>query len=473
MSFDFQTIVDGINSVACIMSAEVLENGRRGKFRLIAGNKPYIDSVENPAMDLQLEKKVFVPNSEYTDYIPRDLNMEDYCWKAAVEKKNLHAYVQPGRYPGWFNLNFIPLSYQEGNIHYCLYTMEIENQADPANMINTTGDLDSQILEICIKIRGSNNFRSTMEVVINDIRELCDAEHCCILTMNQQKRSCAVFCEALSYDTPLAPMGKYLDSSFYDIADSWEATLAGSNCLIIKDEQDMEVLKERNPVWQESLVMAGAHSIVMFPLKFRDQLLGYIWAINFNAENAIKIKETLELTTFILGSEFGNYFLLDKLKVLSSKDMLTGVMNRNEMNIFVDNLSQGQTEEKESVGVLFADLNGLKGVNDKGGHTAGDLYLRKAAQCLMDVFDEEEIFRAGGDEFSIIVTGITASQLAGKLEEVRQNSKKYEDVSFALGSAFSDDSRDIRKALREADQAMYEDKKRYYQAHPEIVRSGR
>jgi diguanylate cyclase (GGDEF)-like protein len=59
---------------------------------------------------------------------------------------------------------------------------------------------------------------------------------------------------------------------------------------------------------------------------------------------------------------------------MGSIDMLTGVMNRNEMNNVVDELAHG-IKEDVSVGVIFADLNGLMTVNDVNGHNAGDTLL--------------------------------------------------------------------------------------------------
>ena len=85
---------------------------------------------------------------------------------------------------------------------------------------------------------------------------------------------------------------------FYHLAATWEETLAGSTCLIIKNEQDMNVLKERNPEWYDSLEEFGVKTMVLFPLKYRGEILGYIWATNFNIKNTVKIKEALELTTF-------------------------------------------------------------------------------------------------------------------------------------------------------------------------------
>ena len=141
--------------------------------------------------------------------------------------------------------------------------------------------------------------------------------------------------------------GQYRGSQLYEHARTWEDTIAGSNCLVIKSEQDMEVVKERNPVWQESLAQFGVETIVLFPIKFQNELLGYMWATNFAPENAGRIKETLELTTYVLGLEISSHLLMDKLRVLSSRDMLTGLLNRNEMNNRVDSLEHGEARKRQ------------------------------------------------------------------------------------------------------------------------------
>ena len=470
---DFQTIVDSMSAMSCVVSVETLSDGKHGKFRIVAGNRAYIDSIEHPMPGAKMLRDKFVPDSEYTDYLTRDLNFEDFCYRSAVGKKCLHSYAHPDRMNAWLNMMFIPLNADQNGLSYCLYMMEISQSADYKNMSDISFETAYAVLDTCIRLRGTSDFKATMKDVVAGVRELCDAEHCCILILDEYERSCSVLAEAFSEDSPLLPMETYLNDEFYDIAESWESTIAGSNCLIAKNEQDMEVVKERNPVWYESLSMAGAGNIVLFPLKSRNRLLGYMWSLNFNPERAGRIKETLEVTTFILGSELGNYLLLDRLRLLGSKDALTGVMNRNEMNNYVDRLCNANGCEVHSVGVIFADLNELKEINDFEGHNAGDILLKKAAKILREVFNEEEIFRAGGDEFSIIVTDITEEELEEKIDRIRSLSKKTGNIMFALGGAVERDSRNVRMALRRADEKMFEDRRLFNERDPERANENR
>ena len=466
MTVDFKKICDSITPMTCAVSVEKLPDGGCGKVCIVAGNEAYIASIEQPAPGTKMLKNKFVPGSEYTDYLTRDLNFEDFCFRCAVGKECLHGYVHPDRMEVWFNMIYLPLDMHDGDTYYLLYTMEINHEAKSENMANISSEVAASVLDTCIKLRGTNDFRSTIKDVVGGIRELCDADHCCILVMNEADRSCYVLAEAFGKDSKLLPMETYLDNDFYDIADSWTGTIAGSNCLIAKDAHDMDVVKERNPVWYDSLMGAGVYNIVLFPLKSRNQLLGYIWALNYDKERAPLIKETLEVTTFILGSELGNYLLLDRLRLMGSKDMLTGVMNRNEMNNVVDDLAHGSMDDK-TVGVIFADLNGLKTVNDVDGHNAGDLLLKHASRVLRSVFDESEIFRAGGDEFAVIVTGITEEELEERIKKIREASAKYDNLSFALGGCVESNGSNVRLALRRADEKMYEDKRRFYEQFPD------
>lgn len=460
---DFQKIVDGMAAMTCVVSVEKRPGGGHGAIRLVTGNRAYIDSIENPVGDVVMLKTKFVPNSLYTDYMTQDLNFEDFCYRSAVEKKCLHSYAHPDRFDVWFNMTFLPLAEEDGNLCYCTYTMEINLKADSSQLSRISGDLSSAVLETCIDLRGASDFRAAMNHVIKKLRKICSAERCCILLLDREEQTCSILCEDRAPDSSLSQVTDIVSDGFYAIAASWEDTISGSNCLIVKTAQEMDVVRERNPEWYKGLAKSGVSSIILFPLKFGNQLLGYIWASNFDTEKAPQIKEALELTAFILGSEISNHLLMNRLKVLSSRDMLTGVLNRNEMNNDMDRLAAAAGK---SVGILFADLNGLKTVNDGEGHDAGDQLLRDAVSALREVFHDEEIFRAGGDEFTMILLDVTEADLARKAEELRLAEKKHGKVSFAIGYHAEQDAADIREALRIADERMYEDKRVYYRNHP-------
>ena len=411
---DLQQFVDRFDAMTCIISVEQKEDGSCGEIRIVAGNRAYIESIENPPPNVpRMMSTRFEPNSLYERYFPKDLNFELYCYTCAVEGKPTHSYVNPGRFDFWFDIYMLPLGHEE-NIHYCTYTQEVSRQADPKKMTGISQETARSVLNTCIKLRGvkdETEFENTMRSVIVDIRDLCKARNCAVLLLDESRKECRVLSEAVQTTQDLTEKRQSMMPDFYEVALSWLETIDGSNCLIVKDASDMEYIRERNPVWYRSLMQAQVQSIVIFPLKGGDeQLLGYIWATNFDTVDTLHIKETLELSTYFIASEIANHILLTRLRELSSMDLLTGIMNRNEMNNRIDELREGRAVI-ERLGIVFADLNGLKRVNDQQGHVEGDRMLKESAAVLRQVFAGDEIYRAGGDEFMIITRGAEEEEL--------------------------------------------------------------
>ena len=467
---DLQQFVDQIDAMTCILSVEKKEDGSCGEIRIVTGNRKYIDSIENPSPNMpRMMSTRFEPNSLYERYFPKDLNFDLFCYSCAVERKPMHSYVNPGRFDFWFDIYMLPVGH-EGNIYYCTYTQEISAKADPGKMTGISQDTARSVLNTCIKLRGVKDeaeFESVMRSVILDIRDLCKARNCAVLLMDERQKACRVLSEAIRTTQELTEKRQSMMPDFYEMALSWLDTIGGSNCLIVKDATDMEYIRERNPAWYRSLMEARVQSIVIFPLKGGDEhLLGYIWATNFDTVDTLHIKETLELSTYFIASEIANHILLTRLRELSSMDMLTGIMNRNEMNNRIDELREGRASI-ERLGIVFADLNGLKRVNDQYGHVEGDRMLKEGAAVLRQVFAGDEIYRAGGDEFMIITRGAEEEELRERCEEIKRQAAGYRHVSFAFGCCVISDSRKIRSALKAADERMYRDKETYYQDHPE------
>ena len=117
------------------------------------------------------------------------------------------------------------------------------------------------------------------------------------------------------------------------------------------------------------------------------------------------------------------------------------------------------------MGVIFADLNGLKKKNDEEGHDAGDKMLVRASALLKVVLGENRIYRAGGDEFVNFCENIPEDQMDAQITQLKAMADSNLDVSFAMGSVFCQGTYDINVAVQKADELMYQDKKEYYRLH--------
>ena len=465
---DYQKFVNGYKPMTCILSVEKTPDGKCGTIRMEAGNPAYISSIEDPShiSSSEMLSNKFVPGSEYTRYIPKDLTFEDLCFSAAVLGKPIHTYSRPERYPFWLNVFIMPLESDDPNISYCAYTLELQMTADAELQANLSADAMSDVLSACIKMRGTGERKEVFKEVVEDIRRICDSDQCCILLTDNEKCSCRVLGASVKEGSSLLPAMEFSDESFYPIAESWKDTIAGSTCFVAKDEKDMAVLKERNPSWYESLIACRVTSIVLFPLQYGGDTLGYLWAINFDTENSVKITKTLELAAYFLASEIANYILVEKLKVMSSVDLLTGLKNRNAMNTRIAGIENGGCRP---TGLIITDINGLKYVNDHNGHNAGDELIKNAAAMLRRISGgiDTEIYRAGGDEFLMIVNDADEQSFNALVDRLKVQDG---NVRFAVGGCYFSDKPDIRCAMQTADEQMYIDKERYYQSLPERKR---
>lgn len=459
---DFEKMINNYKTKTCVISVEKFPDDSYGNIRIVAGNKSHCDEIQN------FHHRPFIPNSPYEEYFPQNLNFEDFCYRSALLGQPLHTYISLYEIGLWLNLFMLPLESDKENIGYCLYSYDVTPQPDSEAMSELSYESSSAVLKTCIKLRGTDDFQASVDEVIADIRDICDANRCCILLFDKENSSCSILCESIKPNSSIYSAHDLISEEFYEITCTWEDTLAGSTSLILKDENDMKILKERNPVWLEHLQRSNVKSIVLIPLNFNGEVLGYIWATNFETENSLHIKETLELSAFFLASEIANFQLLQRLETLSSIDLLTGIKNRNIMNNRVDRIISGQDSITEPYAIIFADLNGLKRVNDLEGHDSGDNMLKAAASMLQGVFYDCEVYRAGGDEFMIIATDITQEELDKRINLLRTQSESSKNVRFAIGTSYGDKDHDILTAMRTADAKMYQDKNEYYLAHPKL-----
>ena len=157
------------------------------------------------------------------------------------------------------------------------------------------------------------------------------------------------------------------------------------------------------------------------------------------------------------------------LQNLSLVDELTGLYNRRGFLAVTEQHLAAIRRNKKVPVVLYADLDGLKQINDSLGHQEGDRALVTAAELLKDSFRAADIIaRLGGDEFVVLAAierDETAELLTSRLEQkfALHNSRveRRYNLSMSVGVVhFNPDETSIEEVTAEADRAMYEDKRR-------------
>lgn len=460
-------MIDSFRGIACIMSLH--KDGDKEVFTITAANKNYLKSVNK-------QDEEFVSNRPYSYYVPADANFEALVRSCIVDGKISHIYVNAGLYNAWLDNYMIPLENDEDGNGYCLFTYEMTIESDSDRLVSISSQTAYLVLKTCIKFRENSDFIVTLNSIVKDIRNQCESDGCAIILMDRDKRKIDITCYDNAESDPF-DLGKdddiFFKPEFYDIVESWSDTMAGSNCIIISNEEELKSIEKNNPAWYNSLVFSGVKKLVLFPLRTNNNLYGYIFATNFNTQKTSFIREVMELNSFILSAEVENYRMRRKLEELSKIDVLTGVLNRNAMSKRVTELENDPGDGPFGLGAIFVDVNGLKKANDTKGHNAGDEMLKNVASKLRSVFPGKEIYRAGRDEFLIIIPDMNKEDFYAAFEKLDSISKIAGEPTFALGAHYEDSDKQIAKIMQAADQNMYHNKAEYYTANPHLNRRNR
>lgn len=158
-----------------------------------------------------------------------------------------------------------------------------------------------------------------------------------------------------------------------------------------------------------------------------------------------------------------------RLAYMSTHDALTGVYNRAHFDERIDHYRHHP--ELFPVGIIVADIDGLKRTNDTWGHEAGDVVIRHAASVFgLELPGSARLFRTGGDEFIMLLPRTDSVALEAMVQQLREAVDRERDrnepieLSVSLGSATATNGAVLQRALRNADEAMYVVKAARYEA---------
>lgn len=153
-----------------------------------------------------------------------------------------------------------------------------------------------------------------------------------------------------------------------------------------------------------------------------------------------------------------------ELRYMGSHDALTGLYNRT---FFEQEMSLLKEWNVFPAAFIICDVDGLKLVNDTMGHVAGDQLLKAAAYVLKQAIHEEYVAaRIGGDEFAILLAGVSQKQVEAVCARIRQAIEHYNEgqeniyLSISIGYALSDSQgpADVIALFKRADNNMYSEK---------------
>lgn len=180
-------------------------------------------------------------------------------------------------------------------------------------------------------------------------------------------------------------------------------------------------------------------------------------------------QNVLEFVSTQIAAAIERKQLMEHLRQLAMYDKLTGLPNRQ---LFSDRIHQALATARRSghLAVLYFDLDTFKQANDNLGHEAGDQILKQVAQRLKSCLRQSDtVARLGGDEFVILLDDVNrldmvqevADKVLQALASPYQLGAVKANISASIGISFyPENGATERELLKQADDAMYEAKRR-------------
>lgn len=143
---------------------------------------------------------------------------------------------------------------------------------------------------------------------------------------------------------------------------------------------------------------------------------------------------------------------------LAFRDALTGLLNRNAYH---QRIHRACGNNCRRIWIILFDIDNLKQINDTNGHLYGDEVLRLAADRLRSVFEEDSIYRIGGDEFLIIAEHMDEKAVSDQCARLETIEQQAQDFRFSKGFSLVEQDRPnaFEAAFDRADQMLYREKR--------------
>jgi diguanylate cyclase (GGDEF)-like protein len=215
------------------------------------------------------------------------------------------------------------------------------------------------------------------------------------------------------------------------------------------------------PVAMIALVSGPAWGVLAGIVATGCYTLGIMLNPHLPSSDVLTASTSIRLTTFAsMGALVGWYAhsnrkLTDRLRVAEERDFLTGLLNTRAF----DAALSARAELGNPFGLILADMDSLKDVNDREGHAVGNDLLRRAADILSRKLEYgDQIARVGGDEFAIITStpgNDAVRALCGRLTSALHQ----QGLSMSFGWAVCPRDGDSALLLfRAADERLYAQK---------------
>ncbi|MCT4660938.1 MAG: sensor domain-containing diguanylate cyclase [Tissierellales bacterium] len=211
------------------------------------------------------------------------------------------------------------------------------------------------------------------------------------------------------------------------------------------------------------------NSVIISPLYLNGKLHGMV-SVDSNSKNSFSERDlsVLEYLRNQIELSLSKQSLYDEVLYLSRYDAMTGAYNRRYFEDLLDAEMKKAIRYEETFIVAVFDIDGLKSINDKYGHLAGDVLIRTFSDSIQKKIRDSDLFaRLGGDEFATVFFNTSAECMENKLSKIQSDLSSttisvnhFEfKCSFSYGVAtFPCEAKSYDALIKLADSKMYAQK---------------
>ncbi|MEG1044072.1 MAG: diguanylate cyclase [Oscillospiraceae bacterium] len=315
----------------------------------------------------------------------------------------------------------------------------------------STGEIENIILKSGLMASNTLNTKSTVNVILKNIVEYYSAERAFIIEFGANDNK---YKKTYCFDNTNEEYIQENDGEFFnELYDDLLPIFCEHNQYMI---EDIEKVRKLYPSEYNSLKSRNVKNCSVTACIYRNKPICYLIVENIttNLENTVLTNTLSNVLRYILSSEQA----IENEKFLMSHDLMTGLYNRNYYTQYIANLRE---ESLISIGILCADINGLKKINENVGVEYGDNIIKATAEELKDVFGEYDIFSLSGGMYQVVCQDISQEGFANLIKEIKNKQKHNNLSALTIGFAWSDTDMQLDSLVKHAEEKMQIEKKNY------------
>lgn len=327
-------------------------------------------------------------------------------------------------------------------------------------IIKANEEIAKKLFDIELKILTIDNFKGLFEELLKLIEEKFRIPHVWLSIIDISQLS--KYIEALDSSS-------FLKKRVNTVSKELLLELFGDNIEPILANENLKPYYKLMPETQKYLIK----SLALAPVTLGGNFIGSLNMGDFSQSRFNPAMDTFFLSQLVVKVSIclSNVTAHEELRRLATRDPLTDLPNRREMELALDQEFNRLSRYGQPLVLLFIDCDGFKEVNDCYGHECGDAVLRYVARHIKNnIRPSDLVFRFAGDEFVIMLPHQTLHDGATVCHRLQRFFREHPvrcgdqfiPVSISIGMASTEEIGvcDPASLLKRADQKLYESRKR-------------